>query len=154
MKSSGKRVPESGAEHRGRNFSGLSDGIEEGGVRLPARSSGVPDSAAVGRKAGRGVVRSCGGKKAERGRERRGGESVRGCAEEAGGAAQRCGRKWKDTEGREGIGATGNSPACAAGSGGVAAFVGRSLEALRLAEVWGAGEAKYFLWNLNLMEKL
>ena len=143
MKSSGKRDPESGAEHRGRNFSGLSDGIEEGGVRLPARSPGVPDSAFAGK-----------GGRRERGRERRSGESVRGCAEEAGGAAQRYGRKWNDTEGREGIGATGNSPACAAESGGVAAFVGRSLEALRLAEVWGAGEAKYFLWNLNLMEKL
>ena len=116
MKSSGKRVPESGAVQRGCISAGRSDGIDDGGVRLPARSPGVPDSAFAGK-----------GGRRERGRERRSGESVRGCAEEAGGAAQRYGRKWKDTEGREEIGATGNSPACAAGRGGVAAFVGRSL---------------------------
>lgn len=128
MKSSGKRLPESGRNIGAETFPACRTGSKKGESvclrGLPTSRTARPSGRAEG---GSGVVRSCGGKKAERGRERRGGESVRGCAEEAGGAAQRCGRKWKDTEGREGIGATGNSPACAAGSGGVAAFVGRSL---------------------------
>ena len=123
MKSSGKRLPESGRNIGAETFPACRTGSKKGESvclrGLPTSRTARPSGRAEG---GSGVVRSCGG---------------RAAARESGGAAssyevvqKKLGerrRDVEDTEGREGIGATGNSPACAAGSGGVAAFVGRSL---------------------------
>lgn len=111
MKSSGKRVPESGAELWGRNFSGLSGGIEEGGVRLPARSPGVPDSAFAGKGGRRGEAelrrspggawRHCALRKVGAGKAGSGGRASGIC----GRAKRRAGREGK--EGKEGPGLRG-----------------------------------------------